>query len=294
MGHDCNAACTFCYSALAKDKLKMPKEKIRFILRDYINKGYKNISFTGGEPTIRKDIFSLIKYAKEIGYDFVELKTNLFMLSHHPFVKKLENYGLDSISFSVFGFGNKIYSKITGINKGYSYLIKALENLKHSSLSLSANILISKYSYKDISKIVDILLSYNIASFCFWYISTNELKGNHTDLLPSFSSFKKTLFSSIKIMISKGKNDIKILHIPPCILEDYAKYYFNERRADITIVDSKSTFNIKDESFSDLIKLDICKSSDKINLCAGLRIDYYRKFGDSEIIPLQKIKKTKR
>jgi len=290
LGHNCNARCVFCYSALAKDKMNMSTKKVKSVLEYYKKKGYKSVSFTGGEPTIRKDIFSLISYAKKIGYGKVELKTNLFMLSYPPFVKKLERHCLDSISFSVFGFGNEIYSKITGVDKSYSYLIKALKNLGHSNFSLTANILVSKYSYKDLSRIVNLLLHYKIKSFYFWYISTNELKGNHNELLPSFNSFKKNIFSSIKTIVPQGTKEIKILHVPPCVLEDYASYYFNERKGNITVVDLRSSFNIKDESFADLIKLDKCKFCDKNNLCAGLRKDYYEKFGDSEIIPIKRMK----
>lgn len=293
LGHDCNAACIFCYSSLTKEKGGRSSKNVKEILQDYTNKGCRQVSFTGGEPTIRKDIFSLIKYAKKIGYNYVELKTNLFMLSYPTFVEKLKDCNLDSISFSVFGFGEKTYSKITGINKSYFYFTKALENLKYLDFSLTANILISKYSYKDLLKITSLLLSHNINSFHFWYISTNELKSNHADLLPSFSSFKEALFSSIEIMKSKNIKDIKILHMPPCVLGNYTNYYFNERNEDITIVDSASSFNIRDESFSDLIKFDKCKSCDKINLCGGLRKDYYEKFGDSEIIPLKKMENGK-
>ena len=207
------------------------------------------------------------------------------MLSYPSFVKKLENSGLNSISFSVFGFGDESYSKITGIVKSYSYLLKALKNLEYSNISSSANILISKYSYKDLSKIINLLLSYKIKSFSFWYISTNELKKNKEYLLPSFSSFKKELFSSIKILTSKNIKKIKILHIPPCFLKNYAKYYYNERNEDITLIDLMSTFNIKNESFADLIKVDKCNLCNKNDICAGLRKEYYDKFGDSEITP---------
>jgi len=286
LGMECNAACIFCQSTKAVNKNAMSTETAKECLAKHFKNGFREIAFTGGEPTIRKDIFYLIEYAKKLGYKNVEVKTNLFLLSYPSFVKKLEDSGLDSISFSVFGLGNKIYSKITGVNKSYSYLIKALKNLKHSNLSLTANILVSKYSYKDISKIVSLLLNYKIRSFWFWYISTNELKGDNWDLLPSFSLFRKNIFSSIKILICNGIKDIKILHMPPCILGDYAKYYFNERQEDITLVDLKSSFNIKDESFADLIKTNQCKFCNKNKLCAGVRKDYYEKFGDKEFKPL--------
>jgi len=60
---------------------------------------------------------------------------------------------------------------------------------------------------------------------------------------------------------------------------------FYERNEDITLIDLMSTFNIKNESFADLIKVDKCNLCNKNDICAGLRKEYYNKFGDSEIIP---------
>jgi len=189
VGHNCNASCIFCYSSHTKDKNKMSTEKIKLILERYAEKGYKDVAFTGGEPTIRKDIFILISYAKQLGYNYVTLKTNMFMLYYPSFVKKLEKCGLDNISFSIFGFGDKSYSKITGVSKGFSYLLQALENLKKSKISLTVNILISAYSFENLSEIINLLLDYKIDSFYFLYISTNELGSQYSHLLIPFFSF---------------------------------------------------------------------------------------------------------
>lgn len=290
LGHDCNASCVFCYSALAKDKMTMPTDKVKEIIRNYKKRGYNSVSFTGGEPTIRKDILSLISHAKRLGYE-VGLKTNLFMLSYPSFVEKLKTAGLDSVSFSVFGLGDDIYRKITGIEKGFSYFAKALDNLKTSPISLTANILISGYSCKDILKLTDFLLSYNISSFWFWYVSSSELTKIPGGLLPCFSSFRRDIFSSIDRIKSKGIDDIKVLHIPMCVLGPYAGYYYNERSDDITLIDLNSTFNLSEESFADLIKLEKCNICIRNEECAGLRKDYQKEFGDSEIIPVSINKK---
>lgn len=281
LGNDCNASCVFCYSPIAKDKMKMPYKKIVEVLRNHV--GFLSVAFTGGEPTIRPDIFSIIGQAKKIGYENVELKTNLFLLSYPSFISKLEKSGLDSVSFSIFCADDKQYADITKVSKAFAYVKKALANLKDTNFSLVANILLSKYASDSIVQMVNLLLKHNVKSFLFWYVSTSELKGDNSYLMQKISSFKKELFDSVELIESKGITDVKILHIPPCMLGKKEKYYMNERLEDITVVDMNSSFRLDEESFSDLIKTDKCEGCKHSDRCAGLRKDYYEKFGDGEI-----------
>lgn len=258
------------------------------VLLEHRDKGFNSVSFTGGEPTIRKDIFNLIKYAKQVGYHSVDVKTNLFVFSYKSFLKKFIESGLTSVSFSVFGYGDKVYSKAVGVSKGYSYLMNALSNLNSSSLVLNANVLISAYSCFDLYKIVKNLLKYRIDSFWFWYISTRELNRDSLSLLPKFSLFRKEMSDSLSLITGKGITDIRVMHIPPCILGRYSSLYFNERLSEITIADLSGSFSIDKESFSDYTYSKKCSLCNKRNICTGLRKDYFGKFGDSELKPIKK------
>lgn len=287
LGMNCNASCIFCPSSKAIEKNIMPGQIAKKHLLEYFQKGYKEVSFTGGEPTIRKDLFELIGYAKNIGYQTVSITTNMLMLSYPCYVEKLKKSGIDKIVFSIFGFGNKNYEKITGIKKSFEYIKKGIKNLKNNKINSEAYILITKYSKKDLSKIVNFLLKNDIHSFWFWFISTKNLYNQEKDLMPKFSNFKKELFKAIDLIKYNNKNSVKVLHIPLCILDNKNKFYYNERKGKIIMQDLNSCFDLNKESLADYLKISKCKECKKLNVCLGLRKDYYEKFGDKEINPIK-------
>ena len=51
-------------------------EKTKKIIDDVYSSKIKTVRFTGGEPLLRKDIFKILKYAKNRGFDEVRLNTN--------------------------------------------------------------------------------------------------------------------------------------------------------------------------------------------------------------------------
>ena len=63
--------------------------------------GAEKIVFTGGEPTIRKDILNLVAYAKKIGFSDILIITNGRMCSYPEFMDKLVANGLTSLCFSL-------------------------------------------------------------------------------------------------------------------------------------------------------------------------------------------------
>lgn len=73
LGYYCNIQCRFCYylnsvEARRKDK-NLTTEQAKSKLRTMLKGGIKEVEFTGGEPTIRRDLFELVSYAKELGFN---------------------------------------------------------------------------------------------------------------------------------------------------------------------------------------------------------------------------------
>ena len=86
-GYSCNNNCIHCVIADNKESLMVRglpinRSTIEYKKELYASKlsGFDNVSFTGGEPTIRKDIIELLSYAKKLGYT-TSLQTTQF---HNP------------------------------------------------------------------------------------------------------------------------------------------------------------------------------------------------------------------
>jgi uncharacterized radical SAM superfamily Fe-S cluster-containing enzyme len=121
----CNSNCNICYMD------SVPHEEMSFSdIKKILSRigRNKNVLLFGGEPTIRKDIFKIIRTIKK-SKNIPILFTNGLKLSDHKFVKKLKKVGLEAVYFSFDGFDDKIYRKLRGREQLYEKL-RALKNLE--------------------------------------------------------------------------------------------------------------------------------------------------------------------
>lgn len=88
-----------------------------------------NIQLSGGEPTLREDLFEIIKMGHEIGFKFIQLNTNGLKLKDLDFVKGLKDAGLDSVFLQFDGLDNSIYRNLRGKDI-LEDKFQAIENLK--------------------------------------------------------------------------------------------------------------------------------------------------------------------
>jgi len=129
----CNLACNHCPNkVLSKDRSwggdmawTLYRKVIDEIARE--NPKTKVRPFNSGEPLMRKDLESLIKYAKDKGIQYVSINTNGTLLNQRRVLKLLES-GLDHIEISVDAFSENTYIRIKNLDF-YHKLIKNIERL---------------------------------------------------------------------------------------------------------------------------------------------------------------------
>jgi len=132
----CNFKCKFCFNQIsfAKDNREIKEFSTAYLKKiiDNIAKtGIKIIRFTGGEPLLRKDIFNLLKYAKDKKLE-VRLNTNASLISQRT-VKKFKNV-LDNVLIPIESYSDKEESKITGYKHSLKKKIEAIKLLKKEKI----------------------------------------------------------------------------------------------------------------------------------------------------------------
>ncbi len=69
IGDKCNQGCIYCYmNALEEERNTLSDEQIRHIIIDSKKLGITAIEWLGGEPLLRKSIFSHMNFAKKLGF----------------------------------------------------------------------------------------------------------------------------------------------------------------------------------------------------------------------------------
>jgi uncharacterized radical SAM superfamily Fe-S cluster-containing enzyme len=135
----CNLKCPICFAnAAAAGYVYQPtKDEIRGMLENL----RKNdpvpaaaLQFSGGEPTIRNDLFELIRMAKDVGFKHVEVNTNGLRLSQSvEYCEGLKNAGISTVYLQFDGLTPDVYKFIRGIDL-LDIKMKAIENCRKAGI----------------------------------------------------------------------------------------------------------------------------------------------------------------
>lgn len=87
----CRLNCHFCFNPY-----KNEDRPIEFLKNIISTQGIKRIKLSGGEPTERKELIELIKYAQSLNKTII-LCTNGIKCSDEDYVRKLKNAGLNHV-----------------------------------------------------------------------------------------------------------------------------------------------------------------------------------------------------
>lgn len=135
----CNLKCPVCFAnAAAAGYVYQPtREEIRSMLENLRSNDpvpATALQFSGGEPTIRNDLFELIRMAKEVGFRHVEVNTNGLRLSQSvEYCRGLKDAGTSTIYLQFDGLTPDVYKFIRGIDL-LDIKMKAIENCRKAGI----------------------------------------------------------------------------------------------------------------------------------------------------------------
>lgn len=148
----CNFRCSFCYAGIncmrdAATTDLSTKELKKLIYKIRYEAQVPSISFSGGEPTLRKDLPELIAYAKEMDMR-VNLISNGYLIDE-KLAKAMKEAGLDSAQLSIEGVTANIHEKITGVKGSFTQLLKAVKHLENEKIRVHTNTTLSLENVKE-------------------------------------------------------------------------------------------------------------------------------------------------
>ncbi|MDB9831607.1 GTP 3',8-cyclase MoaA [Candidatus Pelagibacter sp.] len=143
----CNYKCTYClpqgYKKTTGDTRSfMSTEEISRLAKALSELGVCKIRLTGGEPTVRKDFFNILKDMKQnSNIPKVTITTNGYELD--KIAEQLHEAGLDGINISIDSLNRETFKKLTGHDRLPEILegIKILQKLNFKSIKVNAVLL---------------------------------------------------------------------------------------------------------------------------------------------------------
>lgn len=184
----CNFKCTYCLPNGYKAKScssDLNLNEISNLLSAFKILGFTKVRFTGGEPTLRKDIVDIVSLAKSFGFKTLALTTNGYRLLQ--LLEPLKKAGLDQINISLDSLDPNKFKKITGRDFGADVISAAHKAIEMSFRKVKINtVLLKNFNDQEFSSFLN-------------FVKNNKISLRFIELMPTIENkdyFKKHYLSS--------------------------------------------------------------------------------------------------
>ncbi|MDD5084857.1 MAG: radical SAM protein [Candidatus Omnitrophica bacterium] len=147
----CNLKCLHCYCVNDSERAELTFPEIKSLLDQLAEAGALLLTVSGGEVFLREDIFDILEYAK--GKLFaVSIFTNGTLLDEDK-VKRLAALRPLSVELSLYGTGEKVHEKITGVAGSFEKTLRAIKLLKARNLRTVIKTMLMKENFCELENI---------------------------------------------------------------------------------------------------------------------------------------------
>ncbi|MEM5806809.1 MAG: radical SAM protein, partial [Candidatus Aenigmatarchaeota archaeon] len=234
LSYKCNNNCRFCYCADKREKFDdMTTDMAKKELELAKERGCSFVDFNGGEPTLRKDIFELISYAKKLGYRTIAVTSNGRMFYYKKFAKRMIDFGLNHIVFSIHGHNSQLHDFLTQSRGSFKQLTTGIKNVRKikKDIYICTNTTITRYNYKFLPKIAEnnIKLGADGCEFIFVHPRGDAWK-NFSKVVPTLTELQPYIPKTLEIGKKYKMGHFHFRYLPVCFILGYEEY-LSELRA---------------------------------------------------------------
>ena len=157
----CNFNCIHCYLDDKRTKNdEMKSSQILTIIDILAEVGMLVLTFTGGEPLLRKDFKEIYLYAKRKGMQ-VELFTNGFLLDEE-LLQLFREYPPLEIDISLYGSTDDKYEEVTGVKGAFTKVKNNIKRFKENGINIGLKSTIMSNLEDDIGGIFAVAKEFGI------------------------------------------------------------------------------------------------------------------------------------
>lgn len=224
LGYSCNNNCRHCVVA---DRRQLGDKSFLQLKEDLLQakeNGVNEVTLTGGEPTIRPDILEIIKFAKFLNFDLIQLQTNGRMFYYKDFTKKMIEAGANEFVVAIHGHTKELQDYITRSPRSFEQTVQGIKNLKEWNAYVYSNTVISKFNYRLLFELTEFLIKLGVdhIQFVFPHPRGNAYR-YYEDVIPSISETAPFVHKAIDF--AKENNIfVTVEAIPFCLMQGYEKH----------------------------------------------------------------------
>lgn len=286
----CNNRCVGCYAVDADGSgPSMTARELVDTLAHGRARGARWLWLGGGEPTLRKDLFAVVREARRQGYERVKLQTNGMLLSYPEFTRRCVDAGVTEVNFAVKGLP-ETHDRLTETPGCHALLLRGIDEVRGHGLPMEADVLVYAENAPELPEIVRTLHARGVGRFQLWLFST-AASGGAPDLaarMPRIADVMPHLMAAVRLGLSDRPDFITSLHTPPCTVPPALHgVLFDPAALGLLVANPGGhRFRLEESPIEGGQYLAGCARCQHRPVCGGLRADYLARHGADEFRPV--------
>jgi MoaA/NifB/PqqE/SkfB family radical SAM enzyme len=241
VGFACNNRCRFCVQG---DKRSRFAPKTAEELRRCLSEGRPALDavvFTGGEPTLRRDLPGLVAYARDRGYRQIQIQTNGRMLSYRKVAERLMSSGATEFSPALHGPVAEVHDALTRVEGSFEQTVEGIRNLRELGASVLTNSVITQANHRHLEALAELLVGLGVEQMQFAFVHPVGSAAEQFDaVVPRLSEVAEHLRRALEIGRGAGRR-VMAEAVPYCILPGYEDCVAEELIPPTVVVDAEIT-----------------------------------------------------
>lgn len=287
IGYACNVICDYCSVTNEMRRRNMTTRQAMNEIVQARALGVHRVSFGGGEPTIRKDLLPLVRFARDRGYDHVKVASNGLMYSYEKYALEAVEAGVTQFNISVMAHTPALYESIMGLSGALDLVRRGVENLLALGQRPILDLIIKNDTYSVLGDIVAYWSDVGARHFVLWLVSLTDRNRDNLASLLRVSEMRDGIVRAFETARSLGVF-CESRHIPRCMLRGYEDFVRDLRQDRVIVATPEARFRLWESVISANTYTEKCvKCKHYRGICMGARKDYLERYGDDEIEPYQ-------
>jgi putative heme d1 biosynthesis radical SAM protein NirJ2 len=206
----CNMMCKHCYrDAGVKAEQELSTEEGLKLIDQIAEAGFKIMIFSGGEPLMRKDIYTLVNHAREKGLRPV-FGTNGTLLTAEV-AKRLKDAGAAAMGISLDSIDHMIHDMFRGVYGSWQKAVDGMRACREIGLPFQIHTTVMDWNMAEVEDLTDFAVEEGaIAHHIFFLVPTGRAVNIEKETL------RAEQYEELLRRIMKKQSEVKIELKPTC------------------------------------------------------------------------------
>jgi len=292
----CSNYCVFCRMIPRVDPRELKKQELNVAknLVDLKMQGVNNIDISGNDPIEYDKIVPLIKYIKELGFDFIQLSTHGRNLSNEKLLKEIIDSPLNKLRIPLYGSKPRTHDAVTQSDGSFEETLNGLKKVmgKNKNIEIQISFLIMDQNKNDVIDFIKLMKELKISDY---YISIPFIKNDDYSYYVPLKDLRNYIRPAF-VYTKKYSLQAKFMEIPFCVLGEYNENIDNKtlppnmgehcqpRKEFKTEIKDMPSYRLKK-------KAAMCENCEYFDYCDGFPANDIDMNGTGNLKPIQNKKK---